>query len=109
MGKFYGSVGFVITEEKEPNSGVFVENKIERKYYGEVIKNTRRYQASETVNDNISLGNEISILADPYAFENLCFIRYVEFLGHLWNVSSVEIQYPRLILSLGDIYTRTEA
>ena len=108
MARYYGLVGFVITEETEPDSGVYVENKVERPYYGDVIKNTRRYQSSERVNDDIVLGNEISILADPYAIEHLCFIRYAEFVGHMWKVSSVEIQYPRLILSLGNVYSREE-
>ena len=31
-------------------------------------------------------------------------MRYVEFMGAKWKISSVEVQYPRLILTVGGVY-----
>ena len=102
MAKFYGDIGFAIQEETKP--GVWVNTILPRKYYGDVITNSRRLQSSNQLNDNIVLSNEISIIADPYANENFHSIIYVEFMGTKWKVSNVSVQYPRLTLSLGDVY-----
>jgi hypothetical protein len=29
---------------------------------------------------------------------------YVEFMGTKWKITNVEVQYPRLILSVGGVY-----
>lgn len=102
MPKFYGKIGFEETVETSP--GVWEETITERNYYGEVIRNTRKLVASNHLNDDISINNEISIIADPYAKDHFHSMRYVEFLGTTWTVDSVEVQYPRLILSLGGVY-----
>lgn len=102
MPKFYGKIGFEETIETVP--GVWEEVITERNYYGEVVRNTRKLVASNHLNDDISINNEISIIADPYAKDHFHSMRYVEFLGTTWEVNSVEVQYPRLILSLGGKY-----
>lgn len=102
MPKFYGKIGFA--ENVETSPGVHEEKIIERNYYGEVIRNTRKLVASNHLNDNISLNNEISIIADPYAKLNFHTMRYVEFMGTTWEITSIEEKYPRLILSLGGVY-----
>ena len=76
----------------------------ERKYYGDLLRNSRRLQGSQQVNDDITISNQISILADPYAVQHFHAIRYAELFGTKWKVSSVEVQYPRLILELGGVY-----
>lgn len=102
MAKFYGAIGYGISEETKP--GVWEDRITERFYYGDLIRNTRRLQGSEHLNDNINISNEISIIADPYANENFHLMRYVIFMGTKWKISSVDVQYPRLILSIGDVY-----
>ena len=106
MPKFYGAVGYAKTVETSP--GVSVEQITERNYYGDVIRNTRRLQSADKVNDNINISNEISIVADPYANDHFYAIRYVVFQGAKWKVSNVDVQYPRLILSLGGLYNVQE-
>lgn len=106
MPKFYGSVGYAKTVETSP--GVSVEQITERNYYGDVIRNTRRLQSADKVNDDINISNEISIVADPYANDHFYAIRYVVFQGAKWKVSNVDVQYPRLILSLGGLYNVQE-
>lgn len=102
MAKFYGKIGYAITKETTP--GVWVEEIVERSYYGDVIRNIRRLQGSENLNDDINVSNEISIVADAFANQNFHSMRYVEYMGAKWKVSSVEVKYPRLILNVGGVY-----
>lgn len=104
MAKWCGKIGFTSTSEDPIGSGNWVEQVTERTYYGDLIRNTRRYQSSGSINDNIVVSNELSIIADPFANENFHTIRYAELKGTKWKISSVEVQYPRLILILGDVY-----
>lgn len=102
MNKFYGKIGYAISEETVP--GVWVERIVERSYYGDVIRNIRRLQSSENLNDDINVSNEISIVADAFANQNFHSMRYIEYMGTKWKVSSIEVKYPRLILSIGGVY-----
>lgn len=102
MSKFYGAIGYAVKAEVRP--GVWAEKITSRDYSGDVIKNTRQYQTSDTLNDNLNISNEISIVADPFAYENFHSIRYVKFMGAKWKISNVEVQYPRLILTVGGVY-----
>lgn len=106
MAKYYGKIGYAITEEVKP--GVWKKRITEREYFGDVIRNTRRLQSSGNLNDNIIVSNEISIVADPFANENFHSILYVEFMGTKWKISNVEVQYPRLILTIGEVYNSGE-
>lgn len=102
MAKFFGPIGFA--EQAETTPGVWEEVITERYYYGDLIRNVRRLQSSDKVNDDINVSNEISIVADPFANENFHSMRYVEFMGAKWKITSVEVQYPRLILTMGGVY-----
>ncbi len=102
MAKFYGSIGFAETVETSP--GVCTEQVTMRNYYGDVIRNTRALQTTDQVNDNVNVNNTISIVADPYANDHFHSMRYVIWQGTKWKVSSVEVQYPRLLLTLGGVY-----
>ena len=102
MGKWDGIVGFL----KEPgdDQDTCIPEYIERPYYGDLLRNTRRLQETGKVNDDISISNEISIVADPFATQNFHRMRYAEFMGTKWKITSVDVQYPRLILTMGDLY-----
>lgn len=107
MAKFYGKVGFLRTEESAPD--VYSEVLTERLYKGDVIRNQKRYQSSESLNDDVVLSNNISIVADDYANENVFAIRYVMYKGIPWKVTNAEIQRPRIILTLGGKYNVQES
>lgn len=107
MAKWYGKVGYAETVETEP--GVWEDQITERSYYGDITRNTRNLQNSGEVNDNINIANQISIVADPYAYQNFYSMRYVEFMGAKWKVTSVEVQYPRLILTAGGLWNGEQA
>lgn len=103
INKFRGKVGFAIVEEEEP--GIYSPTTIkEREYTGETVKWVSKWQIGDGINDNQSLENQISIIADPFAFEHFTNIVYIEFMKSKWKVNSVEIQYPRLVLSVGGVY-----
>ena len=102
MPKFYGNIGYAISKETAP--GGWVEDIVEHKYSGDVYRNTRKLQSGNQVNDSIDISNEISILSDPFANENFHSMRYVTYMGAKWKVSSVEVRYPRLILTVGGLY-----
>lgn len=102
MAKWSGKIGFAITIEEEP--GYYEEQIIEKLYYGDIIRNNRKLQNSGDINDSINISNRIIMVSDPYANQNIYAIRYAEFMGTKWKVSDVEVQFPRLILTLGGLY-----
>ncbi|MDO5785270.1 MAG: hypothetical protein Q4P20_09445 [Eubacteriales bacterium] len=102
MAKFCGKIGYAETVETEP--GLWEENITEKPYYGDLIQNARKLQNSGGVNDDINLANKISIVADPYAINHFYSMRYVEFMGAKWKISNVDVQYPRLILTVGGVW-----
>lgn len=102
MAKFYGAVGYVQTVEVEP--GIWEEQITERMYTGDFNRNIRKTHPSDSVNDNLNVSNEISIVADPFAEQNFYDIRYVTYMGAKWKVPSAEVKYPRIILTLGGLY-----
>ena len=103
MAKYFGKVGYV--DQVETSPGVWEEKVTEREYYGDVVRNTRKLESSGNFNDNINVSMEISIVADPYAIQNFHAIRYIEFMGSLWKIYNVEVNYPRLVLTIGGLYT----
>lgn len=102
MARYYGNIGYTIETEKYP--GVWVPTLVPRPYYGEVIKNRLNSQQQSSVNPTITISNTISIIADPFAYENFVNIRYAEYLGKKWIVTSIEVDRPRMLLTLGGLY-----
>lgn len=102
MAKFYGPIGYAVSTETRP--GVWEDTIKERYYRGDVVRNNRRLQSADKVNDDIEISNQISILADPFANGNFHAMRYVGFMGTRWKITEVEVSYPRLILTIGGVY-----
>lgn len=104
MAKFYGAIGYSHTVESVTQPGVYEEQITERFYRGDILRNNRRFENSGYLNDNINVSNQISIVSDAYADQNFFAIRYVKWMGAAWKVSDVEVERPRLILTLGGVY-----
>ena len=102
MAKWFGKIGYAETVETAP--GVWKEQITVRDYYGDLTRNTRRLQSADKVNDDLNISNELSIVSDPYAIKNFHSMRYAEFMGTKWKITNVEVQYPRLMLTLGEVY-----
>lgn len=102
MGKFYGKIGYELIEETAP--GVAAERVVEREYYGDLTRNYRRLESDTKVNNDITLSQDISIVADPFAYNNFTSMRYVRYMGNYWRIVGVEEKYPRLVLTIGGLY-----
>ena len=100
--KYSGYIGFVKTEETSP--GVYKENRTSRRYRGDVLRNVRRFSGADKVNEDIVVSNELSIVADDYMTSNLSYMKWVTWMGSKWKIQSIDIQFPRINLTIGDIY-----
>lgn len=107
MAKFYGIIGFIKTVETEP--GIWEEETVERPYYGDLTRPIIRSQSSGGVNDDINISNTISVIADPFANDNFKYMKYVVLMGAKWRIKDAEIQYPRILLSVGGVYNGEQA
>lgn len=107
MAKWYGKVGFISTEETAP--GVWEPVVTERNYTGDILKVNTRWQQADKLNDDFTISNRISFIADGFANENFYSIKYASFMGTLWKVTDVEVAFPRLNLSLGGVYNGEQA
>lgn len=107
MAKFYGKIGYGLSVEKAP--GVWVTDIVEYNAYGDVVRNSRKMEDGSKVNNDLTVGNSISIVADAYAREHFFAMKYVVWAGTHWSVSNVDVEGPRLILRLGGVYNGDKA
>lgn len=106
MARFYGKIGFAVPGEVRP--GVWMDTIVERPYFGTSNRVIAREESTSKVNDNLVLNNEISVMADSYAYAHYSEIKYVIFMGVKWKVSAIQMQRPRLILNIGDVYNENK-
>lgn len=102
MAKWFGKIGYSITNETDP--GIYIPTIVEREYYGDITSDRRKRQSSNEVNDDVNLSMVISIVADPFAYMNCSNMAYIEIMGAKWKISDIELQRPRLILTVGGVY-----
>ena len=102
MSKWFGKIGYAIQKESEP--GIWEEEIIERDYYGDLLTDNRKRQSNNNVLDEITLSNMVSIIADPFAYNNCSCMAYAEIMGARWKISEVEVKPPRLNLTIGGVY-----
>lgn len=107
MGRYFGKIGFVETEETSP--GIWEGVITERSYSGEWRRINKNWRESSTgANDNLTISNELSVITDPYILGNLNHMKYVTWLGTKWKISRMEIVYPRMNLTIGEVYNGEE-
>ena len=110
MAKFYGAVGFTMSVEGTgEREGIMEDKTEERNYYGDVLRNTRRWENGSDILDNLRINNQISIVADEYAYSHFFAMKYVRWMGTRWKITNVEVQRPRLLLTIGDVYNGPKA
>lgn len=102
MAKYCGMLGFSETSETSP--GVWVDTITERKYRGDIVRDYRRMTRDNEVVRDYNISNTFSIVADSYFFENFQFLKYLKYAGVAWKVESVDIQYPRIQVSIGGVW-----
>ena len=110
MARFYGEIGFLRTVEEDPENrpGVWVEKLTKKHYSGDVLSNSRRWDQNGNLNDDLVINNRISIVADSFVKANLGAMKYVKWQGVCWKITNTEIQYPRIILTIGGEYHEPE-
>lgn len=102
MAVYYGKIGFMETVETSPS--VWTEVVREYPYSGKILSNSKSWSTSDQENDELRINVKLSIIADPYAREHFFALRYVCWNGVKWKVTSVEPKFPRLLLTLGEVY-----
>ena len=102
MARFYGAVGYSVSADK--GDGVWVNEITEHNHYGDATRNAARWEKGASINDDLTLDVQISILADEFAYSNFQSIKYVTYMGVRWKVTRIEVKRPRLILTLGGEY-----
>jgi hypothetical protein len=102
MAKFYGTIGFVTTEET--GSGIFEEVITEKSYTGDILRSSRQWEDSQKVISDLTIENRFSIIADSFAIDNTPNMRYIIVFGSRWKINSIEIQRPRIILTVSGVY-----
>lgn len=100
--KWFGKIAFA--DQKDDGTGVWKSVITERDYYGDVLRNSKRDENSTVINSNITLSNQLSVVADPFILDSFTQIVYVEIFGKKWKVSSVDVNYPRLTINFGELY-----
>ena len=107
MARFSGKIGYI--EHVETSPSVWTEKVTERQYYGDLTRNVRKWGSGDGVNDNITFNQTISVVADPYLYDHAEHLRYVIFRGTKWKIKDFEINRPRVIISIGEVYHGDEA
>lgn len=102
MARFAGHIGYI--KQVETKTDVFEPVEIPKFMKGDVLHLTTHNRDGGKINDDVSLNHRISIVADEYAYENFQHLKWVEYLNVKWKISSVEVQRPRLLISLGGVY-----
>ena len=107
--KYAGKIGFVLVNEQvETSPGVWAPKVEERNYRGDVLRRSMRWQDGNQRNRNVNVSNQISIVADPYAYRNVGLMAYLTWLGQRWKIISFEVQPPRIDITIGDLYNEGE-
>jgi hypothetical protein len=102
MSKFAGLVGYVTQEESAP--GVWTQVDKTSKMKGDIIRQSSSSQNGDKINSDVALSHRVSLLGDSYAFNNYFAIKWIQIDGRKWQVTSVELQRPRIILTVGGLW-----
>lgn len=104
MARFSGKIGFATTSESVSEPSVYEETITERKYTGFILTEYNNHNDKTTINTDVRLNMRFSIIMDPYTAQNINNLRYIEYMGTKWKISSVEVKLPGLIISIGDMW-----
>lgn len=102
MARYSGLVGYVTQEETVPGVWSPVENP--RTMKGEIIRQSSTNPDHGKINSDISLNHRVSLWGDAYAFDSYYAIKWIQIDGRKWEVTSVEIKRPRIIVTVGGLW-----
>lgn len=97
--RYCGMIGYELTVDD--GTGIYTPIITERKAKGDVESCRLRISDGVSINSDFKVNNKISIVSEPFSLNNFQNIRYASWKGTRWKVDSVEIDMPRIILTLG--------
>lgn len=109
MARFYGNIGFSVSMETRP--GIVEEKYVEKPYKGTIERRSRRWDSSEYLNDDLTISNDISIVADSFARSHFGVMRYVRWMDQCFeiNTATIDSDTHRITLSLGGVFHATDS
>jgi hypothetical protein len=102
MSKCSGVIGYALAGETQP--GVWSEGIVEKKYYGDIVRDNRKVVDQSQINSSININNCISVVSNSFMLENMAFMKYITFMKSKWNITSVDVKPPRLVITIGGLY-----
>lgn len=102
MAKYAGQVGFASQVETVP--GVWVNDIKERFLKGDVIRANANIESGTNINNDVSLNHRVSLIGASISTAEYYNIKYITLDGFKWEAKSIEIQRPRLIVTLGGMW-----
>ena len=101
--KYFGKIGFWEANYQE-RPGVIIPKIVEKEYFGELTYQTLRWNPTNSQTDDLNISNTLSIISDTYCLEHFNDIKYIILNGIKLKVSSISIEPPRVVLSIGGEY-----
>lgn len=102
MARYSGIVTYVTQAETVP--GVWTDSVNGHLMRGDVLRMGSSNQNGDKVHSDVTLSHRVSLVADEYALGNYHDIKYIQFNGRDWTVTSIEVQHPRIIVTLGGLW-----
>lgn len=102
MARFHGKVGFIEPKEIEP--GIWEDTPVEKSYTGVILSAHTKWEENQSLNDNLTLSTRVAITMNTTQTCSLGYIRYVSLHGQRWCVTKIDVQAPKVILSIGGLY-----
>lgn len=103
MAKWFGKVGYVSHIQTSPS--VWKNQETVREYFGDIKRNISGWrEKSDSTNDDLTVDVQVSIVADPFAYQHFTTMKWIELYGAKWKITKIEPQHPRLILHIGGVY-----
>lgn len=99
-------IGYAIETETEP--GVWCTTIEEHRYFGDLIRQNHRTTGDNKINPEFTISNQISFIADQFAYMNFHKIRFIEIMGVRWQPATIDIERPRLIITVGGVYNEND-
>lgn len=99
---YHGKFGFVSAVDK--GHGIWGKEIVERTYYGNLKRVSWHRADPQSMNPGVNISNQISVMTDAFLNDNFPDLKWVEFRGKKWAVMNVEVEPPRIVITLGDIY-----
>ena len=104
MAKYSGMLGYVMSAKEDP-PGIWKPSAVVEKLgRGDLFGQTINNEDVGGLSDGITINNQLSIIMDPFVNKNLESLKYVILYGTRWEIKSMTINRPRIILTLGGVY-----